>query len=731
MHQNKHLQMIWDRFCKNKLNYIILIVIILAIFYQISLLIHPLKWDSISCCLPWRFTVGESISNGYFPWWNPYQSLGYPLHADMQITPWYLPVWIISLFTPYTLVVVQYEYLFHVVIAGIGMFWFLRTLKVDTIGCFIIAISYSLSGVLIGNAQHYHHITTAAWLPFVIGSFYHLLKSPIIKNILFFSLSSWFIVTGGYVGLVIVLVYALVLWTIFYLGYYYKINKTLDLRVLKACAIAFLLIVLLSLPQLISIFQSLPYFSKHNGIPLESALFGAFTPHSFISFILPYTTVKNSNWLGTDISMANIYFGICTLCLASLGLFHSNKIKWFILAIIIFSLIISLGKDTPFRAFLFHYVPLMNFSRFPAIYRIFSIFSFLMLAVLGWRLLAKDFDKYIKYFKRIVLFVFLLVLGFFIYYKLKANFSLRNFIVSAAFKDTQIIGYKQHLLFQSLIQMLILAVVWLLAVFCKNKKIWTRLFLLVVIVDFAIAVNLNAPYTVYSANGPSFSKLNKSKNKYEYGFNQTHNYKVCETDSICRSNFQSLLYENTSTLNKHVTPSAFTSFFLSDFEYIIDKQKTYLDSLIKNKVCFLTQDVRKMKYFNSDLKALNFASNTVYSDISNFKSLHNSNKGTVDNIKISPSEISMDVNSSNSSLLVLLQNYYPYWKVFVDGREQPIIVASKTFMAVNVFKETKQVVFKYKNNSVRYSFYISIFTLLLILIGLIYFRKKNNELLKK
>jgi hypothetical protein len=711
---------------KDLLFYLIILIMVLAVFFPVSFLLYPVKWDFLDCMLPWRFIVGESIRNGDLPWWNAFQSLGYPLHADLQVSPWYMPVWLVSLITPYTLVPVQYEYLFHLVIGGIGVFWLSKKLKVNNTGSLIMAFSYAFCGVMVGNAQHHHHIVAAAWLPFVIGCFYELLIKPVLKQMLKFAFFSWLFITGGYAGVVIVLPYVLFTWFLIHQYLHFRKNKTFDLKALLAVVISGTLIVLLSLPQLVSILQSMPYNVRQSGITLEEAQIGPFTPHSFISFILPYTTVKDDGWFGTDISMANIYFGLGALCFAIVGIFNQGKKKWFIIAGILISLAASLGEHTPFRAFLFHYVPLFNFSRFPAIYRIFTIFLFLMLAILGWKLLEKDFKKYIKHFRYAVAGLIFIMIFLFIYYIVKTEFPFMQMLKQGAFKESPLFFNKQYLLFQTLIQGVILICVLAFSFLIKNYRKWSHGILIFIIIDLGIAANLNMPFTVYDANGSSFQNLNSYRNNFTYGFGQVHDYKVCETDSICKEMFKPPLWRNTSNLNKHVTNTGFTSFFLKSYDEIFDKRACYLDSLLKNKVAFITTDVRADSCFDSDIVKRSFRSNSIYSE-----SLKMGNTqvtlSSVENIRINPSKIDMIVHSDSSAVLVLLQSYYPYWKAYVDGRETEIYKISKSFMGIPIQKTSHFVEFRYENGWVLMSFFVSLLTIIFIIFILVAISINNHR----
>ena len=68
--------------------YLLFLVVSIAAYWQIAFLQYSVQWDMLDCFLPWRYFVGESLQNGNLPFWNPYQHLGYPIHADLR-SVWY------------------------------------------------------------------------------------------------------------------------------------------------------------------------------------------------------------------------------------------------------------------------------------------------------------------------------------------------------------------------------------------------------------------------------------------------------------------------------------------------------------------------------------------------------------------------------------------------------------------------------------------------------------------
>jgi uncharacterized membrane protein YciS (DUF1049 family) len=80
--------------------------------------------------------------------------------------------------------------------------------------------------------------------------------------------------------------------------------------------------------------------------------------------------------------MRNGYFGLLPLLFFILGIFAKKPQEISILFYFgIFSLLASVGEYLPVRAFLFHYVPMMNVFRFPSVFRLFFIIGALLTGI--------------------------------------------------------------------------------------------------------------------------------------------------------------------------------------------------------------------------------------------------------------------------------------------------------------------------------------------------------------
>src|SRR5687768_5751042 len=106
----------------SKKNYLALLLVTLIAFWPISLNIFSLKNDALIYFLPYRYHISESIQSGMFPWWSPYIYTGLPLYGDIQSGVWNPVVLLISVFTSYNMTVLQWEIVFYLAIAAIGVY---------------------------------------------------------------------------------------------------------------------------------------------------------------------------------------------------------------------------------------------------------------------------------------------------------------------------------------------------------------------------------------------------------------------------------------------------------------------------------------------------------------------------------------------------------------------------------------------------------------------------------
>jgi len=185
----KNINLFWDKY--------LYIIIALIGYFQISFFLFPLKFGAIYFHYPWRYQIVENIRHGLMPFWYYTQHMGIPIHADPQSGAWYPLVWFFSLFGKYSLYHFHIEFMLHIIIAGLGMQYLSKTLKISKFSGFIISIAYVFSGIFADNVLTSWTISMA-WFPIIVASFISLIEKNNIKNILSFSLSLTMLITGGY-----------------------------------------------------------------------------------------------------------------------------------------------------------------------------------------------------------------------------------------------------------------------------------------------------------------------------------------------------------------------------------------------------------------------------------------------------------------------------------------------------------------------------------------------------
>lgn len=126
--------------------YLALLLIVSLLGYG-RYLFHAPIYDFYNFFFPYRYSVVDAISHGAEPFWNPYQSMGLPAHADPQSGVFYLPVWLFALvFGKYTTVMCGIEFIFHAFVGGAGFYFLAKHFTKDRLPAFVSAAFYLLSG---------------------------------------------------------------------------------------------------------------------------------------------------------------------------------------------------------------------------------------------------------------------------------------------------------------------------------------------------------------------------------------------------------------------------------------------------------------------------------------------------------------------------------------------------------------------------------------------------------
>lgn len=703
--------------------FLIIIAVGLVGYWQVAFLQNTLKWDMTDQYFPWRYFVSECLRNGIFPQWNPYQHLGYPIHADPQSGVWYPIVWVISFIHGYDLYGNQFDFVLHVILGGIGMFLLVKYFIKNTEVALLAGCCYMLSGFFIGNAQHLTYIVSGAWIPFILFYYARITANLSWKNVVRAAFCFFLLLTGGYPAFAIILSYSLLIIFIIHSIHFLRKKDVMMLKKFILNNFLFLfLTVILSAGWMASIFTSWNYFTRSGKLPIEIINQFPFAPQSMISCLLSLVTATDRNFIDSDISMSNLNFG--TICFAaSLFSFFRKKEKGekIIITTGIFFLLASFGAYTPVRKFLYDFVPLMDLFRFPSIFRVFALICFIISAAYSLKFLL-DQPTSIKKFK-IILISFLLFYGVMIalsFTKESVN-QLRYFDVSHFNTSFNNLGFWES----AFIQSALLSVLLLIFFFFLKKdfnKNFKYLFWIAVI-DVMVSAQLNIPVTVVSDS--TTSKLEKKLSALQEKFPVPQNKPAwMYSDS---SGQIGLFWKNLGIFYKRPQFDGYNPFHLRGYSRLTD-EPGFFYPVLKNNLAFFSDNYSFFADTIRDTVILKSKSNHLFIP-EKFKTeiksedLQSSESDKAEIILFRPDQIKIKSHSSFSQFLTLMQHDYPGWNVSVDGKRVDHFISDYMFISILLPAGNHLVECTFENKTASAGLIISIASILVCLALLIVKRK--------
>jgi hypothetical protein len=120
--------------------------------------------DLLEMHLPFKQILHDAYSHFSFPLWTPYLSNGFPILAEGQSGPLYLPHIILSFLPAH--IALNYSILLAFIVAGTGGFVYARTLpKMSVFGAFCVGLLFMFSSFFIARIKHLNMIIVASYFP--------------------------------------------------------------------------------------------------------------------------------------------------------------------------------------------------------------------------------------------------------------------------------------------------------------------------------------------------------------------------------------------------------------------------------------------------------------------------------------------------------------------------------------------------------------------------------------
>jgi uncharacterized membrane protein YfhO len=390
-------------FLENKKILIILLLIVYLPFVFLLLNRKVIFWGTaILQFIPWNQFFFDSILNGVFPLWNPYNGMGVPFVANLQsavfyplnwiMLPFYLLGGIKALAIGLTLLLPT-----HLFIGGFGMIKVLRHLDRSKYAQLLSAIVFVFSGYILTRLSFISMVWAFAWLPWIIFACMQILpitNKNSYKQLIILSILIALQVLAGHAQTTY---YTLLLGGIIVLAVNFD---SIKYRMLKFLTF----IVSVSISFLISAIQVIPTAEFLLNSQRSSEVGYDFAANLSLWPARLLTALFGNFWgnpnygrfsSGGNFWEENIYIGVfpITILIILFWVFirrnrrvqisNENRLVIAIFfSIAIFSVLFAFGKFFPLFPFLYKFIP--TFSLFQAPSRFLIVYVFSMCILLGF-----------------------------------------------------------------------------------------------------------------------------------------------------------------------------------------------------------------------------------------------------------------------------------------------------------------------------------------------------------
>lgn len=326
--------------------------------------------------------IFQSIRQGVFPHWMPFQGLGYPTLINLQMGtffPVYAVLGLIGLApTPLVLTIMQCV---HIFFGAVGMYFLARFYTKSTMLTLLAAMAFQFHGGFFSNSQHPDIIRSMSYIPWLlyITSFYRDKKLH-IRKLYWLPLIVFFLVTGGYPGIVIssglsVAVFVSVQLLTLYIDQKKKFTE-LFRRTLKVLILMGISSVLLAVVAIGPFLYMREYLTRSEVQNIRG--YSSFEAKDVLGLVL------NNSYVRNDPSMHSLYVGLPIL----LALIYLKKDvlrrELSVVVLGFFALVMAIGKNSPVWVGLSALFPIMRMSHYPiSDYRLFFIVPLILLVVMG------------------------------------------------------------------------------------------------------------------------------------------------------------------------------------------------------------------------------------------------------------------------------------------------------------------------------------------------------------
>ncbi|MBK7556704.1 MAG: hypothetical protein IPI55_19540 [Flavobacteriales bacterium] len=336
--------------------------------------------DMLDCWLPWRTFIADCLQNGEWPVWNPYQQMGYPVHADLQGPAWYPEALLLGGTIGQSIYVLQSLVIVYLLVAGMGMYRLAKQFCGSHSAALAVGVAYMLSGFFTAHVMHQYSFISGAWWPWMFAAFLRLLDKPSWRPALEAAVFQFLLLTGGNHTFTIIGFYLMLALIIMRSIQFLRAgDRRAALRLfghllLFACAS-----LVMACGVLHAWWYSAPFIERMGGMEYAMAAQNPFTWKATLSFLIPWATTGGPEITGTNITMANAHMGMLLLLFVPLAFLRKRTATENVLLVFgAVCLLASFGDALPVHRWLYSALPGLDVFRFPSYYTYFTLLCWLL-----------------------------------------------------------------------------------------------------------------------------------------------------------------------------------------------------------------------------------------------------------------------------------------------------------------------------------------------------------------
>jgi hypothetical protein len=330
----------------------------------------------------------ETLRLGEFPLWNPYSFAGQPLFASLQAGVLYPPNALLFFLPPvfgFNLIIAL-----HFFLAGWFVYHLVRELEGSPAAGILAALSFSLGGFLLSLHTVLSSLQSAAWAPLVLFLFLRALRRE-SKVYGLFTLAAVLVqFLGGGIEIFLmtqVLVVNLAAFPRFWNTPGDRPSWPWHLKL--TCGL-YLLFLGLGAFQIFPFWEMVRESSRGSGFSFEQATRWSLSLKDLGNLLFPDFFWRGMGYYYEDQNwLKSIYLGCIPLGLLSIYFRYGGGRRAWWAGLLLFSLVLALGRHTPLYGVLYRIVPGLSLIRYPAKFFFLVHLVLCLLAGFGWDALVK------------------------------------------------------------------------------------------------------------------------------------------------------------------------------------------------------------------------------------------------------------------------------------------------------------------------------------------------------